>query len=46
VWKEVIVASIETSVGAGGCKEEAKQNLGNSNAFVAQSTLMIKKKTL
>jgi hypothetical protein len=42
MWKEIIVTSIETSVGVSGCREgEAKQKLGNSNALVAQSTLMI-----
>jgi hypothetical protein len=47
VWKEVAVASIEMSVSAGGCKKgEVKSKLGNNSAFVAQRTLMIKKKTL
>jgi hypothetical protein len=47
MWKEVIVASIEMSVGVGGCKKgEVRQKLRNNNAFVAQSTSMIKKKTL
>jgi hypothetical protein len=49
VWmcKEVIIASIETSVGIGGGRDgEAKQKLGNSSAFIAQSILMIKKRTL
>jgi hypothetical protein len=47
MWKEVTVASIETSVDADGCIEgKAKWKLGNSNALVAQSTLMIKKRTL
>jgi hypothetical protein len=47
VWKEVTIASIEMSVGVGGCREgEARQKFGNSSSFVAQSTLMIKKRTL
>jgi len=44
---EVIVASIEMSAGASGCKErEARYELHNSSALVAQSILMIKKRTL
>ncbi len=45
MWKEVVVASIEMSVG--GCKKrEAKQKFDNNSALVAQSTLMIKENTL
>jgi len=48
VWKEVIVASIETNASVHGYKEgEAEwKQVGNSSALVAQSTLMIKKRTL
>jgi hypothetical protein len=47
MWKEVTIASIETNAGVGGCREgEAKWKLGNNNALVAQSTLMIMKRTL
>jgi hypothetical protein len=47
VWKEFIVVAIETSVGIGGFGEgETRQKLSNSSALVAQSTSMIKKKTL
>jgi hypothetical protein len=45
VWKEVVVASIEMNVG--GCrKREAKRKLDINSALVAQSTSMIKEKTL
>jgi hypothetical protein len=47
MWKEVAIALIEMNVSTGGCKKgEAKPKLGNNSAFVAQSTLMIKKRTL
>ncbi len=48
MWKEVIVASIETSASIGKCREgEAKRKqVGNSSALVGQSTLMMKKRTL
>jgi hypothetical protein len=47
VWKEVTIASIETNVGAGGGREgDVRQKLWNNSAFIAQSTLMIKKRTL
>jgi hypothetical protein len=50
VWsvEEVILASIETNASVGGCREgKAKwKQVGNSSALVAQSTLMIKKRTL
>jgi hypothetical protein len=47
MWKEVTIASIEMSASVGGCREgEARWKLGNSSALVAQSTLMIKKKSL
>jgi len=47
VWKVVTIACIEMNVSASGCKEgEVRQKLGNSNALVAQSTSMIKKRTL
>jgi len=47
MWKKVGVASMEMNVGTCGCREgEARQKLHNSNALVAQNTLMIKKKTL
>jgi hypothetical protein len=45
MWKEVTVASIEMSASTGGCREEARRKLGNSNALVAQSISMIKKRT-
>ncbi len=47
MWKEVIIASIETNASVGGCREaKARQKLGNNNALVAQSTSMIKKRIL
>ncbi len=47
MWQEVTIASIEMNAGVGRCKEgEARWKLGNNNVFVAQSTLMIKKRTL
>jgi hypothetical protein len=45
VWKEVKIVTIKMSVGINGCREgEDRWKLDNSNALVAQSTLMIKKK--
>ncbi len=47
MWKEVNVTTIETGVGGGGFgKGETRRKLGNSNVLVAQSTSMIKKRTL
>ncbi len=47
MWKEVIIACIETSVGTSGGREgKVRQKLGNNSAFIAQSNLMIKKRTL
>ncbi len=47
MWKEVVVASIEINASVGGCREgEFRQKFRNSSALVAQSILMIKKRTL
>jgi hypothetical protein len=47
VWKEVIATNIKMGVGAGGFGEgKARRKLGNNSPLVAQSTLMIKKRTL
>jgi hypothetical protein len=47
LWKEVTIAVIEMGVGVGGFKKGgARWKFVNNIALVAQSTSMIKKKTL